>query len=330
MPAPGNAREYLEAKRRTDLRSVSRPVFTRFKKLLAAVQAPRVLDAGTGTGLMIRRLLAIWHSAGLDIWGVDIDPGNCAAAVELIRREMVRKGYGAAGGGSNTPGGYYLEGGPAPGAERGGSSGGARAKPPVRVHIVCGDFLGKDFLARTSGAQFDCVTAHAFMDLVPLDEGVERAHTLLRDGGIFYSSINYDGLTRLLPLFEDRAFEGELLRFYDETMDRRKKGERLTGGSRTGSLLFNALEDRGFEILDYGSSDWQVFPRDHRYRNREKTFLRHLLGFICSENKNNPRVDGRLLEKWREERLGAVDEARLSLFTHQADVLAMKRGTADG
>jgi SAM-dependent methyltransferase len=330
MPAPGNVREYLEAKRLTDLRSVSRPVFTRFKKLFAGVRTPRVLDAGTGTGLMIRRLLAAGHPEGLDIWGVDIDPGNCAAAAGMIRREMVRKGYGAAVGGANTPGDYYLEGSHPPGAERGGPSGGARVKPPVRVRILCGDFLGEDFLARTSGAQFDCVTAHAFMDLVPLDEGVERAHTLLRDGGIFYSSINYDGLTRLLPLFEDRTFGGELLRYYDETMDRRKKEGRLTGGSRTGSLLFNALEDRGFEILDYGSSDWQVFPRDRTYRNREKTFLRHLLGFICSENKNNPRVDGRLLEKWREERLGAVEDARLSLFTHQADVLAVKRGTGDG
>jgi SAM-dependent methyltransferase len=313
--------DYLEAKRPVDLASLNRRVSARFRRLFSSIESPRVLDAGTGTGLAIRRLIALGFSGNAELWGVEIDAESCAFALERVERELRRRKYepgarvcGRKGGGGNREidarGIRWV----ADDGERG----------TVRVRILREDFLGEVLPALTGGSIFDCVTAHAFMDMVPLVTALRRVRGLLRDRGIFYSTINYDGLTRLVPAHGDRAFEDELLRYYDATMDARRRDGEPTGGSRTGSLIVGALQGCGFSVLDCGPSDWQVFPRGGTYGRGERTFLYYLVRLIEKENRKNPGVSGRGVDEWVGERLRAIEEGRLSLFTHQTDVLAVK------
>jgi SAM-dependent methyltransferase len=312
--------DYLEAKRLIDLASLNRRVSGRFRKLFSSIESPRVLDAGTGTGLAIRRLIALGFSGDAELWGVEIDAESCAFALEQVERELGRNNYelGTQGDGRKGDGKHET------GSHDAGWIAGTGERGTVRVRILREDFLGELLPAVTGGRVFDCVTAHAFMDMVPLEAALRRVRGLLRDRGIFYSTINYDGLTRLVPVYGDRAFEDELLRFYDGTMDARRRDGEPTGGSRTGSLIVGALQGCGFSVLDCGPSDWQVFPRGGTYGRGERTFLIYLVRLIEKENRKNPGVSGGGVDEWVGERLRAIEEGRLSLFTHQTDVLAVK------
>jgi hypothetical protein len=269
---------------------------------------------------MIRRLLALERPGSMEIWGVDVDAVSCTASLGHAARDLERKGYTLAEPLRDTRSGASR------GVFREGMVEGAKGGKVRRVRAVRGDFLGSRFLSRIRGTPFDFVTAHAFLDLLPLGEALDRVSAILRDEGCLYAAINYDGLTRFLPRYGDGELEDALLAHYDAAMDLRRKCGMPTGGSRTGSLLYGALLERGFEILACGCSDWQVFPRGGRYRDREKFFLEYLLDLIVAENRNNLRADPRKLDTWREERLGAVGRGGLALITHQTDILAKKGG----
>ena len=313
--------DYLESKRHVDLVCLNRRVSGLFRRLFSSIRNPRVLDAGTGTGLAIRRLIAFGFNGDAEVWGVEIDEESCAFALGRVERELRRRNYliGARGGGRNERGNNHENEACGDRWIEGSGEGGN-----VAVRILREDFLGDLLPARVGGTLFDCVTAHAFMDMVPIDAAILRARRLLLDRGIFYSTINYDGLTRLIPEYSDRSFEDELLRFYDGTMDARRRNGEPTGGSKTGSLIVGALRKCGFSVLDCGPSDWRVFPRGGRYGRGERTFLAYLLRLIERENRKNPEVRAGRVDEWIGERLRAVEEGRLSLFTHQTDVLAVK------
>ncbi|MFW5995123.1 MAG: methyltransferase domain-containing protein [Spirochaetia bacterium] len=63
--------DYLEAKRAADERARDIQTFELFVNALKARNAPRVLDAGTGTGAMARRLLAALPDSDCQVIGVD-------------------------------------------------------------------------------------------------------------------------------------------------------------------------------------------------------------------------------------------------------------------
>ncbi|PKM35094.1 MAG: hypothetical protein CVV06_18100 [Gammaproteobacteria bacterium HGW-Gammaproteobacteria-10] len=47
--------------------------------------------------------------------------------------------------------------------------------------------------------RYDVITAHAFMDLVPLQQTLSDFCAWLEPGGLFYTTINSDGETVLFP-----------------------------------------------------------------------------------------------------------------------------------
>ena len=147
---------------------------------------------------------------------------------------------------------------------------------------------------------------------------------MLRKNGIFYSTINYDGLTTFLPPCQEESFERDLLSVYNFSMDTRTVNGKSTGGSRTGSRIFGAAQQRGFSIIDYGSSDWQVFPKKGRYSKDERFFLKSIIMMIYKEGSLCTSIDKRKLEEWYNMRLGQVDDNLITLITHQTDILAIK------
>ena len=305
MTEKGNYQDYLEAKRRVDTRCMNRHVFAEFKRNLRGradmEDGAVVLDLGTGTGLMLRKIISLNPRGKTTLYGIDRNEENCAAARALIERELVESGYEI--------------------RSSGGSCAAKKGDARLTVTVIHGDFLDEPLPAvRDEACGF--VTAHAVMDLVPLGKTIERVRALLEPGGVFYAPINYDGVTTLLPPYGNGVFENSLLALYNESMNRRSAGGEPTGGDRTGSGLYQELENRGFSILGFGPSDWLVFPRNGSYPSSDRRFLRYILHMIFKEGDRVKRKEGKRLRLWYERRLSDIESGKLTLLTHQTDIIA--------
>jgi SAM-dependent methyltransferase len=307
--------EYLEAKRLVDLRCLNRRVLSAFRSRIEALSDPTVVDLGTGTGLMIRKLAGMHLKGMARIIGVDLDEESCRAARVLIEDDLVRIGFRMeerrpvqeeTGSGDTL---YAL-----------------RESGSLCVEMRVGDVLAPGTPWLPGRMCFDAVTANAFIDLMPLNDTLSLVCRLLKPGGLLYATINYDGITTLLPPGDDDDFESKLLDIYNRSMEMRRVRGKVTGGSRTGSRLYGALLEQGFTIVEWGSSDWVVVPKAGRYRRGEKPFLRAILQMIYEEGRLSRDLEQERLDRWYAERLGALKErvAALSLMNHQVDVLARK------
>ncbi len=296
--------EYLEAKMKVDEKSINRTVLRTFKNLILKKKDPVIVDLGTGTGIMIRRLLRFPLHGDAVLYGVDSDQRCCAAAFDYVKKALLLLEYAV-----ETQNDRIVA-----------------QKPGTRltVHIVQSDILDRSFPVSLGVSHVQCITANAFMDIIPLKNCMEHISELLEKGGILYSTINYDGRTALLPHWQNHTFEQSLLALYDNSMDERLVHGCRTGGSRTGSLIFSAVREAGLDIADFGSSDWQVFPAGGRYNRKEKYFLNSIVTMIYREGKKSDRIDHKELDSWYADRLRQTDLSVLSLITHQTDIVAVK------
>jgi SAM-dependent methyltransferase len=262
---------------------------------------------------MLRRTLDLEPTGNVKLVGLDEDARNLSAGVDRMEQVLRSRGWEIA----------EVKRGPEARSIRG-----RKEATDVRVEFLQGELLDPN---TTGGLQpFDFVTAHAFMDLIPLDRGVSIIRKLLKPGGVFYSTLNYDGLTLLLPEYEDPGFERLLLRIYNRSMELRRIGSRKTGGSLSGRRLYQALLDGAFRILEVGPSDWSVFPPGGGYTEGQQLFLTAVLSMIEEEARRYrrepgggiPAVSPERLDLWYSERLEAVRNHRLSLIVHQLDLLA--------
>jgi SAM-dependent methyltransferase len=188
----------------------------------------------------------------------------------------------------------------------------------VELNLQCATLA--DFRGEPEG--YDLVTAQTFMDLVPLQETLRRVWGWLKPGGLFYATLNYDGGTHLLPPYGDEAFEARLLDTYDRSMELRRVDGRPTGGARSGTRLLAALVKGGFEILAYGSSDWNMTPEHGEYRNQDEICLRAILDWIRKEGAAAGTLDRPQLGRWFLDRLEHIRFGQLGLIVHQLDILA--------
>jgi SAM-dependent methyltransferase len=310
---------YLEAKFAIDAASLNRELYTMFCDHLKGKVDPRVLDLGTGTGAMLRRILSLNLKGQVHLVGIDQDQESLTAALD--RTEKSLRG-----------GGFRVKGKVADGRMIQIRAG--KQNVELRIDLIQGDLLDWRKIEQIGGHTFDCITAHAFMDLMPLKSALEGIQHLLKSEGLFYSTLNYDGDTVLLPQYGEPGFEQRLLHVYNRSMESRRTRGRKTGGCLSGRRLYQALYEEGWAILGMGSSDWNLFPAGGRYSADEKLFLVSILTMIAREalEGRSPRAaaggarSGVVYEKaladWHRRRIEAVQTGRLALVVHQLDLLA--------
>lgn len=288
---------YLDSKYLIDEESLNARVRGRFLRAVSAHTSCRILDVGTGTGAAIRRLIS---DGGL--------PPNATIIGIDVNTESLRIASAALGDRARFVYGSILD-------------------TELQKHLLS---LVDNSPSRGSG--FDVVTAHAFMDLVPIDLAISSIRNILVPDGIAYFSLNYDGRTTLVPESSDPGTETAILDEYDRSMDERLLDGMPTGGSRTGTRLFARLEEFGFRIDAMGPSDWCVFcdaRQTDTSSGHESVFLAAILQMIYQEMRTRAAsgrqvVAARKLDGWYAERMAALRAGHLGLLTHQSDILARK------
>lgn len=188
---------------------------------------------------------------------------------------------------------------------------------PVSLELAAADVY--DYALHARGRHWDLLIAHAFLDLVDVPRLLPQLFALLRPGGLFYFTINFDGLTILEPSV-DPEFDRRVVGIYHQTMDDRRVDGQPTGGSRAGRALLGQIPLAGGEILAAGASDWIVLPRQGRYPADESYFLHHILHFFEESLIGRPELEPQRLSSWLARRREQVDAAELILIVHQIDV----------
>lgn len=292
--------DYLAAKYPLDQRSLNRAVKQRLLAATAGRASLRCLDVGTGGGAMLRRLLESVEVPHLLLTGLDQQAELLRGAAHSLEQWLRAQGYAV----TPTPTGLCAQ----------------RAERRVELAWVCAGLM--EF--SPAPGSFDLITAHAVMDIVPLQPSVRRFAEWLTAGGLLYTTLNYDGDTALLPPYADAAFEDALLAGYDASMEQRRVEGLMTGGCRSGRRLHAALLEQGFAVAAYGSSDWNITPLDGAYRDADAVCLRALLDFIRAEGEA-ACCDAEALRAWYATRQRQIATAQLGMIVHQLDLLAVDR-----
>jgi hypothetical protein len=181
----------------------------------------------------------------------------------------------------------------------------------IHIGLVCNDVF--DFI-RQNSQPADILIAHAFLDLLPMPESLEKLLSLTK--GLAWLTINFDGESSLLPVI-DPSLDEQITMLYHATMD-----SRLTGGdSRMGRKLFEYLHLVNAEILSAGGSDWVVYPKNGSYPADEKYFLQFILHFFATSLKDCRELASNTLKQWLTRRHEQIDCGQLIYIAHQMDFL---------
>ena len=171
--------------------------------------------------------------------------------------------------------------------------------------------------------QWDLLIAHAVLDLLPLDRLLAPLLGLLKPGGLFYFTINFDGETIFEPLL-DPIFDAEIMRLYHASMDNRLIDGELSGDSRTGRHLFQRLTAVGGHILAAGGSDWLVYGQDGRYPADEAYFLHAILHMMGQTLSQSPELDQKQFAQWLTKRQAQIERGELTYIAHQLDFVGVR------
>ncbi len=279
---------YLEAKRTVDDRALNRPVWSELARLVdertAGDARPlEVLEIGAGIGTMVERVVA-WQLFGpqprpLRYTVLDADAGLIATAERRL----------------------------------------ADAPSWLDLRFVAADALAHAAgAADNAGRRYDLLIANAFLDLVDLGRALRLLRGLLRDGGIFYFTINFDGATLLEPAI-DPALDDAIEAAYHRTMDERITDGQPSGDSRTGRHLFATLPAHGFAIRAAGASDWVVHAVDGAYPADEATFLRFIVDTMEGALRGHRDLDAAAFAAWIATRRRQIERGELVYIAHQLD-----------
>ena len=302
IPDDFNFIRYLTAKKTIDDRALNRSVYAVLIRELKRMEVDgplRVLELGAGIGTMIERLVAwkTFSSSHPNVIYTAVDSDAACMAEARLRFQDA----GGAIAHENEDGRLVL------------SSGKARVEAELQTMNVF-DLFDRE----RSGRPWDLVIAHAFLDLIDVPSSMPIIFSLLKPGGFFYFTLNFDGVTIFEPAREP-DFEARMLDLYHRSMDRRLVDGKSSGHSRTGRRLFHRIREAGGAILEAGSSDWTVFPRENGYTDDEAYFLHFILHTIHRELTNHPLLDQKRLAAWVEQRRLDVERGRLVYIAHQMD-----------
>ena len=190
----------------------------------------------------------------------------------------------------------------------------------IEIRFKNEDFF--DFASIETG-KFDLVIANAFLDLVDIRATLPFVSELLEKGGLFYFTINFDGLTILEPAI-DEDIDDLILNLYHKTMDERLVNGSLSGDSRAGRHLFTCLKEAGMQIIDAGASDWVVFAGPNGYRQDETYFLHFILNSIGQALQDSSELDPGRLNDWICKRHDQVENNELIYIAHQIDFVGIR------
>lgn len=277
--------EYLEAKRAADERARDQRTFELFLESLNADAAPRVVDAGTGTGAMARRLLTALPDSDCKVIGIDTSAEGIEAA--SATSEVA----------------------PAAG----------QMHEPDRLTFKLMSLFSSH--AQKTLRPLAAITAHSFVDEFPPDLFLSTCAQLLDGDGLIYTSLTYNGRTEFWPESADAEYERRLLELYDRSMDEREFEGKATGGSRGASRLLAAAERHGFSIVSFGGSDWCIQPRHSEYTDGDERLLKGMVDFVANEANSHGEMDVSRTEAWRQERKEHIRGQRLRLMVHHLDSL---------
>ena len=301
-PAPDFIR-YLAAKKGLDDRSLNRHVWDTLARAVRdrPDSSPlRVLEVGCGIGTMVERLLDWGLLTRAAYTGIDVEAEFIRVAADRLRA------YAAARHAPLTekPGGAMHFSTPA---------------QNVRVTLEAADLF--DFLKREPGkSSWDLLIAHAVLDLIDLPTALPRLLSRLSPGGIFYFSLNFDGVTTLEPPI-DPDLDTLIEALYHRTMDTRCRRGRPSGSSRTGRRLFGRLKEAGARVAAAGSSDWVVFPGPDGYPGDEAYFLHFIIDTIGQALHGHPELAGSRFQAWIAQRHRQIEAQELIYIAHQLDFL---------
>jgi hypothetical protein len=142
--------------------------------------------------------------------------------------------------------------------------------------------------------------------------------TLLRVGGLYYFTGNYDGAIIFEPAI-DPDLDKTIENLYARTMDERITYGRISGESQAGRRVFTLLRQVGAELLDAGSSDWVVFANDKGYQADEVYFLHFVVNSVEQVLAGSPALDAQKFSNWIQERHAQIRRGELVLVAHQLD-----------
>jgi len=305
--------EFLEAKYAVDTISLHRRTLRRFVQMLSDQDLPVLVDLGTGTGAMIRRLAPLLPASRLRFVGVESDPGTLAAAPLQTAGSLAAAGYEVT-------------------QERQGLVAcrkTSRSTQTVEVNFILGDLLDEQTHKRLSAERPAAVTAHALMDTVPLREATTLIRDVLPPGGLFYASMNYDGRTTLRPRFSQQGAETAMLDVYDQSMEDRKVRNLPVGGARSGARLLSVLKATDFTPISSGVSDWRLSVRSERRTPAVRSVMRSMLAimyreFLVQRENGWDAVGSETIDEWFRERSERIEAGKLTIRVHQIDILARR------
>jgi SAM-dependent methyltransferase len=292
---------FLNAKKSVDDRSLNQHVWGSLATAVKTLQEKngelKILEIGSGTGTMLQRILETRLIEKGDYTGLDISNEHLSEARNKIFTFASNNGYEVLDSGNS----HILN----------------KESHQVRVTFKRYDLY--EFLEEGQGQHsFDLLIAHAFLDLINLSRTLPHLFTLLRVGGIFYFSGNYDGAIIFEPKL-DPEMDDYIENHYQRSMDERITYGRITGDRLAGRHLFCLLRKVGAVLIDAGSSDWIVFSSDKGYRSDEAYFLHYVINSVEKTLSSSPDLDKEKFLNWIQERHSQVRCGELALIAHQLD-----------
>jgi hypothetical protein len=191
----------------------------------------------------------------------------------------------------------------------------------VTIRFEVGDALDH---ASTSAEPYDGVIGQAVLDLMHLPTAIPTLLEALKEGGVGYFPIHFDGTTTFIPPHRD---DEAVIAAYHASMDVTSAGEPAQGGSQTGRKLLQRLmsADTDATLVDAAASDWVVAPtEDGKYAAHEMYFLQCMLHFFEQSVAEQASPDATTLERWLEKRRSELAAHQLALSVHQYDALVQK------
>ena len=283
---------YLLSKQSVDDRALNKDVLTALKANLSP-QPLRVIEVGAGIGTMLVRLLRWEVTSQIKYTLVDEMDENVQFARTWLPEWARENGLEVEETSTNEI--RFFD-----------------ARRDVRVKLVRADVF--DFIDGQPEPA-DLLIAHAFLDLLPMPEGLVKLLTLTKN--LAWLTINFDGVTTFAPSL-DPELDSFIEKLYHLTMDTRPSG----GDSQSGRHLFGHLKQAGAKIEAAGASDWVVYPVDGRYPADEAYFLQFILHFFEESLENHPELDAAAFAEWLAKRREQIERGELVYIAHQMDFLA--------